>query len=144
MQSRLQLMTYHHLLSSLLDTKHPYDFVEFWRAVDVDSNWTFSDKFIEDARSLLGDVQFTCLDDLTRLWTERIPELDISGLEKSLQLVYRRRKPKPGDALPPDADDIVVAQQLSLLEHWNKMLSDRNYQASKSQRSLLTHALTGS
>ncbi|KAF8921901.1 exonuclease V a 5' deoxyribonuclease-domain-containing protein [Mucidula mucida] len=141
MQSRLQLMTYHHLLSSLLDMKHPYDFVEFWRAVDVDSNWTFSDKFIEDARSVLGDVQFTCLDDLTRLWTERIPELDISGLEKSLQLVYRRRKPKPGDALPPDADDIVVAQQLSLLEHWNKMLSDRNYQASADALPLPTNLL---
>ncbi|KAF9024137.1 hypothetical protein BDZ89DRAFT_1114811 [Hymenopellis radicata] len=131
LQSRLQLMTYHHLLSSLLDTKHPYDFVKFWRAVDVDPNWTFSDKFIQDVRGVLGEVQFTCLDDLTRLWTERIPELDISSLEKSLQLVYRRRKPKPGEVLPPDADDIVVAQQLSLLEHWNKLLSDRNYHASK-------------
>ncbi|KAH9932079.1 exonuclease V [Epithele typhae] len=106
--SRLQLMLYHRLLSSLLATAHPHrsssvplDFKFLWERAGVDPAKRFSDTFIEDAGigpattqdlanySTQSLVNVSCLNDLIPHWTHSIEALYIAGVDENLTLVYR-------------------------------------------------------
>ncbi|PBK76928.1 hypothetical protein ARMSODRAFT_1079004 [Armillaria solidipes] len=96
LSSRLQLMLYHRLLSSLISTETPFDFTRFWEQANVDPAWRFSERFLTQTGSLLGTSHpaFTCLDDLTTLWRNTTSKLDIPGIDPCLQLIYCRQEPK--------------------------------------------------
>ncbi|PBL00713.1 hypothetical protein ARMGADRAFT_391523 [Armillaria gallica] len=90
--SRLQLMLYHRLLSSLISTETPFDFTRFWEQINVDPARQFSERFLTQAGGT-SHPAFTCLDDLTTLWRNTTSELDIPGIDPCLQLIYRRQEP---------------------------------------------------
>ena len=145
--SRLQLMVYHKLLSALLDTQHPFDFASFWAVTSVDPTRSFSESFLEDTQDLIRekkDYGFACLNDLSTIWQEKAEGLDVPGVHRTLQVIYRQQGTAPttlGDApdlLPnstpssaiilarSNSADHLVMEQMALLAHWNRLLSDKN------------------
>ncbi|KAK0198733.1 exonuclease V [Armillaria mellea] len=93
LSSRLQLMLYHRLLSSLISTENPFDFIRLWEQTNVDPTWQFSERFLTQAVPGISHPAFTCLDDLTALWRNTASKLDIPGIDPRLQLIYRRQQP---------------------------------------------------
>lgn len=93
LSSRLQLMLYHRLLSSLISTETPFDFTRLWEQTNVDPTSQFSERFLTQI-SLLGisHPAVTCLDDLTTLWRNITSKLDIPGIDPCLQLIYRHQQ----------------------------------------------------
>lgn len=90
----MQLMIYHQLLVALLATSPPYDFLPFWTSIDLDPRAPFSDYFIQQifAGSRIEGETVTCLQDLTDLWSALVSVLNISEVDKTLEIVYRLRK----------------------------------------------------
>lgn len=115
--SRLQLMLYHRLLSSLISPEIPFDFTRLWDETNVDPARPFSETFLSQAGSSLGTYPaFTCLDDLTVFWRNATLELDIPGIDPCLQLIYRRQQPlefKEDITTPSPARDPSISQFLS-------------------------------
>ncbi|KAK0208639.1 exonuclease V [Desarmillaria ectypa] len=107
--SRLQLMLYHRLLSSLISSGTPFDFTRLWDQTNVDPALPFSERFLTQTGSLPGTPHpaFTCLDDLTILWRNTILELDIPSIDPCLQLIYRHQHP-----LKPKEDITVISPPL--------------------------------
>ncbi|KAK0456175.1 exonuclease V [Armillaria borealis] len=134
LSSRLQLMLYHRLLSSLISTETPFDFTRFWEQANVDPAWQFSERFLTQTGSLLGTFHpaFTCLNDLTTLWRNTTSKLDIPGIDPCLQLIYRRQEPKE-DIMPgmlnkifdlgteEESAELLWALQESQLKHLNNI-----------------------
>ena len=95
LSSRLQLMLYYRLLSSLIssDPRNRLDFGALWIRLGVNPTKIFSTRFMSQARLILGgdanNIKFNCLDDLTGLWRDQIRGLDVGGIDETLQLVYR-------------------------------------------------------
>ncbi|KIM88930.1 hypothetical protein PILCRDRAFT_813929 [Piloderma croceum F 1598] len=91
--SRLQLMLYHRLLSSLIfpDSVDQLNFGAFWTRLGMNPRATFSTSFKNQAGVLLlgNNIKFNCLDDLTRLLREQVRDLDVPGVDERLQLIYR-------------------------------------------------------
>ncbi len=110
--SRIQLMLYHRLLSSLLASanssirSNPLDFQLFWKRAGVDPHRKFSDTFIDQAGlpPALGDPSSDsdqsvsrgpcCLEDLTTAWLHAVKALNIANIDRSLTLVYRTQSAK--------------------------------------------------
>jgi exonuclease V len=93
--SRLQLMLYHRLLSALISPDHlkQLDFGALWVRLGVNPKRVFSNRFLSQARMALGgdgrDIGLSCLDDLTQGLREQAGDLDVPGVDETLQLVYR-------------------------------------------------------
>ncbi|KAK0481838.1 exonuclease V [Armillaria novae-zelandiae] len=90
LSSRLQLMLYHRLLSSLISTETPFDFTRLWEQTNVDPALQLSESFL--AQFGISPYAFTCLDDLTALWRNTTLKLDIPGIDPCLQLIYRAQQ----------------------------------------------------
>jgi len=88
-------MLYHRLLSALIspDPGNQLDFPALWMKLHVNPLQTFSNRFMSQARMVLGgdenNIGFNCLDDLTRVLRERVCDLDVPGVDDTLQLIYR-------------------------------------------------------
>ena len=103
--SRMQLMLYHHLLSSLLSPT--FSFTAFWEKVQVDPFAQFSDAFLmqsglarqTDENVVLASAE--CLDDLTDLWYSTVRSLQVQGVSPILEIVYRTQA-KRGAASPEE------------------------------------------
>lgn len=99
LSTRLQVMLYHRLLSALISSSHPLNFSYLWTRLKLNASKPFSPSFMAQARltwdSPLMGAQL-CLDDLTRIWRHELQQLDVTGVEKAVQLVYRHRKLKKG------------------------------------------------
>lgn len=100
--ARMQLMLYHHLLSTLLSPK--FSFSAFWERVNVDPFAQLSDAFLlqsglaretDGKTAVLGCAE--CLDDLTDLWHLTVQSLQVQGVSPTLEIVYRTQ-PKRGAA----------------------------------------------
>ncbi|KAH9486314.1 Exonuclease V [Psilocybe cubensis] len=130
MQSgRMQLMLYRRLLSQLISTNPPYDFSPFWSKLGVNSAAIFPTKFLVQAHLIeeSSGFQSTCLDDLVSLWHSEIKDLNIVGVDPTLELVYRlrpspRRKkkkhglttPRPPQTISDEERDLMIAIAASL------------------------------
>jgi exonuclease V len=93
--SRLQLMLYHRLLSPLVSSSNLIDFSALWARLKLDPSKSFSFAFTTQARLAWDSPQVTspsCLNDLTSIWRDAVQQLDITGVDRTLQLVYRDRK----------------------------------------------------
>ncbi|KAL0068603.1 hypothetical protein AAF712_004318 [Marasmius tenuissimus] len=118
LSSRLQLMTYHRLLSDLLSS---YDFSSLWEKAQVNPSLKFSQPFISDAGLMVGAyaANIECLDDLTALWFSSLEELNVAHVDARLTLVYRSQeylrnmrwneKGKAGEE--PAAVEVISAQE---------------------------------
>ena len=80
----------------------------------------FSAPFKNQARVLLlgNNIEFNCLDDLTRLLREQVRDLDVPGVDERLQLVYRtqpkgtRNGKRKGRSKSTDkAVDVLLSQE---------------------------------
>jgi exonuclease V len=95
LSSRLQLMLYQRLFSSAIsvDPLNQFDFGALWKRLKLNPARPFTDRFMNQARKVLGNdehnIGFNCLDSLTRLWRERVLDLDVPGVDETLQLIYR-------------------------------------------------------
>ncbi|KAH9828673.1 exonuclease V a 5' deoxyribonuclease-domain-containing protein [Rhodofomes roseus] len=132
LSSRLQLMLYHRLLSSLLrsppsptsqnspqpstDTfPPPIDFPAIWKRLGLDPQRTFSAAFMRDA----GLQAIKCLDDLVAAWYHAVSALNVSGVDRTLTLVYRLQpshSQKAKAAFDQEAVDLARAIEASLNE----------------------------
>ncbi|TFK89880.1 hypothetical protein K466DRAFT_7131 [Polyporus arcularius HHB13444] len=109
--SRIQLMLYHRLLSSLLASanssirSNPLDFQLFWKRAGVDPHRKFSDTFIDQTGLLPASIDpslsdqsvfrgSSCLEDLTTAWLHAVKALNIANIDRSLTLVYRTQSAK--------------------------------------------------
>jgi len=92
---KLQLMIYRKLLCELLATDTPYQFSRVWEKVGVDSAEVFPTKFLVQARLIeeTSEFQICCLDDIVELWHKTVKEMNIVGVDHTLELVYRLRRP---------------------------------------------------
>ncbi|TFY69202.1 hypothetical protein EVJ58_g550 [Rhodofomes roseus] len=132
LSSRLQLMLYHRLLSSLLrsppsprsqnspqpstDTfPPPIDFPAIWKRLGLDPQRTFSAAFMRDT----GLQAIKCLDDLVAAWYHAVSALNVSGVDRTLTLVYRLQpshSQKAKAAFDQEAVDLARAIEASLNE----------------------------
>ncbi|CDO76100.1 hypothetical protein BN946_scf184649.g26 [Trametes cinnabarina] len=121
--SRLQLMLYHRLLSNLfasadpsMPAMAPLDFAGFWAHVDVNPACRFSDNFLLQAGlasseteppseiASLAGAGINCLNDLVNALKHTVHALNVSKVDNTLTLVYRKqpergsfpRKPRRG------------------------------------------------
>ncbi|KAK1234842.1 hypothetical protein PQX77_001936 [Marasmius sp. AFHP31] len=117
LSSRLQLMTYHRLLSDLLSN---YDFSLLWKKVQLNPSLKFSQSFISDAGLMVGAyaANIECLDDLTALWFSSLEELNVAHVDARLTLVYRSqeylrnmRRTEKGKAKEEPAVEVISAQE---------------------------------
>ena len=119
--SRLQLMLYHRLLSSLLSEYPPFDFSSLWDRLHLNSAALFSTQFLAAAGLITGNRQerTTCLDDLVTCWHRIVQELDVVGVDPELRLVYRlqpgvggaARRAQKGPAWKPRAEPTFLISQ---------------------------------
>ncbi|KAF9567828.1 hypothetical protein CPC08DRAFT_680578 [Agrocybe pediades] len=91
----MQLMIYRKLLCELLATDPPFDFSRVWEKVGVDSTEIFPTKFLVQAKLVEDTLGFQtcCLDDMVGLWHRTVKEMNIVGVDHTLELVYRLRPP---------------------------------------------------
>lgn len=89
--SRLQVMLYHRLLSELISTEKPFDFVALWDRLGIDPTIEFSTGFLVQAGLLDHNNGFstTNLDGLVELWERILKASSIADVEPQLQLIYR-------------------------------------------------------
>lgn len=87
LNSRLQLMTYHRLLSELLSPS--FDFISLWDRLHLDPARLLSDDFLES--SGLTPTAVRCLSDLCVLWRNSVAALNIDRVAPTLEIVYRYR-----------------------------------------------------
>lgn len=97
LNSRLQLMTYHRLLSELLSPS--FDFISLWDRLHLDPARLFSDAFLESSGLLPTAVR--CLSDLCVLWRNSVAALNIDRVAPTLEIVYRYRPYTKRKALDP-------------------------------------------
>jgi exonuclease V len=105
--SRLQLMLYHRLLSKLISTNAPFDFMIFWQLVNVNPEQQLSWTFLEQTGLIAEKDNFQVLNlaDLSALWHDRVYQLHVAGVDDQLKLVYRLQVDKKGikQQNPPSA-----------------------------------------
>ncbi|KIJ66183.1 hypothetical protein HYDPIDRAFT_128779 [Hydnomerulius pinastri MD-312] len=100
LSSRLQLMLYHRMLSSVL-APEAFDFDHFWRRMNLKPTKPFSDQFLKDIKwSSLADTTFdedlrVDLERLVAVWistvhSERTERAHLKGINPELQIVYRK------------------------------------------------------
>jgi exonuclease V len=110
LSSRMQLMLYRHLLSSLLSPT--FSFSAFWEKIGVDPFVQFSDEFLLKAglaRETDGTVVLgypACLDDLADLWRSTVHSLRLKSVSPILEIVYRTQ-PKHSAAPNPTRVDTL-------------------------------------
>jgi hypothetical protein len=111
-------MLYHHLLSRLISTSPPFDFLAFWYRLELDPFNQFSTCFLLQT-GLISDCghspTITCLDDLAQIWKNTIQELDVTGVGTLLQLIHRLQpyskwRPKGGIWATDTLIDVTAAQ----------------------------------
>lgn len=90
-QSRLQVMLYRRLLTSLLSLDTPFDFEHFWWQVGVDSSIEFSTLFLAQSGLLFGDRErpTTTLDGLAEEWQMMVANSGVVEVDPNLELIYR-------------------------------------------------------
>lgn len=117
--AQLQLMLYHRLLSKLVSTKAPFDFMIFWQLVNVNPEQQLSEEFLEQAGLVAEKDKFQVLNlaDLSALWHDRIDQLHIASIDDQLQLVYRLQANQKGlkRRTPPLASAAGVTSPLKQL-----------------------------
>jgi hypothetical protein len=96
-QSRLQLMLYHQLLTSIISPS--FDFNNLWTTLHLDPLRTLTDQFLVQTQLIAlsncegsADGPPTCLRDLVAAFTARCEALDAPVLDATLELVYRSRE----------------------------------------------------
>lgn len=89
--SQLQLMLYYRLLSRLVSSERPFDFMIFWQLANVDSERQLSWRFLEQAGLIAdkGEFQVLTLADLSVLWHDLVYQLQIASVDDQLKLIYR-------------------------------------------------------
>lgn len=98
-------MIYRRLLNSLLNTSPHFDFPSFWDRLRLNPSLPFSDRFQQAA--LIHDAGITCLQSLAQLWQETALQLDVPGVDDSLQLIYRvKHQPRNDETASADIPDI--------------------------------------
>ncbi|KAH9923591.1 exonuclease V [Fomitopsis serialis] len=126
LSARLQLMLYHRLLSSLLrppsptksrktsqpltdSSPPPIDFPAIWKRLSLDPQRTFSATFMHDA----GLQTIKCLDDLTAAWHHAVSALQVSGVDRTLTVVYRLQPSHAQRArIIPDQEAVDLARAI--------------------------------
>ncbi|KAH6917068.1 exonuclease V a 5' deoxyribonuclease-domain-containing protein [Coprinopsis sp. MPI-PUGE-AT-0042] len=90
-QSRLQVMLYRRLLSSLLSLETPFDFRDFWWQVGVDSTVEFSTLFLTQSGLLFSNTDHptTTLDGLAEEWRSMVADSGVVEVDPNLELIYR-------------------------------------------------------
>ncbi|KAJ6606818.1 exonuclease V [Mycena sp. CBHHK59/15] len=83
--SQLQVMLYHRLLTGLLESVGPFDFPALWVRLGLNPSAPFSASFIQQTT---GGV-CRCLDDVVPLVRAAVAQLDVPGVDATLQIVYR-------------------------------------------------------
>jgi exonuclease V len=92
--SRIQLMLYHQLLSPLVSShaQDRLDYARFWRRLKIDPQQPLPADFLRDAATVLGqnqsDLGFNNLNGLTAILAKQVQNLHVSGVDKTLQLIY--------------------------------------------------------
>ncbi|KAH9948234.1 exonuclease V [Amylocystis lapponica] len=124
LQSRLQLMLYHRLLTPLLmPAAQPFDFSALWARAGVDPARPLTPAFMLQAGLLLppapGAPGTTCLHDLAAAWTHTAHALAVDAVDDTLTLVYRaqpRARTPAGAQTHPEqeARDLARALEASL------------------------------
>ncbi|KAI0766401.1 exonuclease V [Trametes elegans] len=132
--SRIQLMLYHRLLSSLFSyatprvhASEPLNLSVLWRRVGVNPSRRFSDSFIAQAglappSSSQGDdlsskqsclTGLNCLNDLATAWKHTVEALNVSEIDTGLTLVYREqiRRSRFGNKQKTTEDTSQSAQE---------------------------------
>lgn len=134
LSSRMQLMLYRQLLSSLLSPT--FSFSAFWEKIGVDPFVHFTEEFLLKAglvRETDGTVVVgypACLDDLADLWRSTVDSLRLKSVSPILEIVYRtqpKRSAAPNRtrvdtlydfaAADREARDIARAIEASLREN---------------------------
>ncbi|KAI0059507.1 hypothetical protein BV25DRAFT_1993601 [Artomyces pyxidatus] len=114
LSSRLQLMLYNRLLTSLLSPDFPFESI--WLRLKLDAFRPLSDSFLvesglisDDPEAILGYP--SCLDDLVDMWHNTIDALHVAGVSPTLEIVYRTqpRQSAKADARPPSASVEMAA-----------------------------------
>lgn len=87
--SRLQLMLYHRLLSTLIS--NDFDFESLWKRLNLNPQMQFSARFQAQSGLIFAsdDSRMNCLDGLVQLWSSNARLLNIDGIDRTLVLVYR-------------------------------------------------------
>ncbi|KAG6911340.1 hypothetical protein DXG01_001011 [Tephrocybe rancida] len=130
--SRIQLMLYYRLLADMTSTSPPFDFAAMWRRLRVDPAATFSTKFLVQAGLLDKNTNWniSCLNDLSKAYTDTVHSLGVMGVDTNLELVYRLRsgqgqnqgkKSKRRSTSPiitQEELDIARAVEASLADTW--------------------------
>ncbi|KAJ3569735.1 hypothetical protein NP233_g4858 [Leucocoprinus birnbaumii] len=114
LSSRLQLMLYHRLLSKLVVSESSFNFMEFWQIANVNPERQLSWRFIEQAGLIAGEGEFQVdnLNDLSVLWHDLILQLNITGVDDQLTLIYRLQTPgrrKKARSIPSPSQLIPVS-----------------------------------
>ena len=135
LSSRLQLMLYHRMLSTLL-APEAFDFALLWTRLGLDPTKPFSPQFLKDiACTADGHVH---LNYLVSEWTSTVQRHrpHILGVSQHLQLVYRRSPQDTGKqkaSEPADIEDpldaLVLQEELELALAIEQSLSDIAHQA---------------
>jgi exonuclease V len=116
--SRLQLMLYHTLLSTITSRSPLFDFTAFWTRLGLDTSAPFSTSFAEQARLIWSPTcsDLTCLDDLTAEWGQAMQMLSVTGVDPEMEIIYRaqrahgRGKRKRGERVPLPFDDMRTGE----------------------------------
>ncbi|KAJ7084742.1 exonuclease V [Mycena crocata] len=93
--ARLQLMLYHRLLTTLLQTSPgpQFDFASLWASQRLDPFASFSDKFLKQTTDILGVASAPkTLTEMVLLWRTAVAGLGLPAVGETLQIVYRSQK----------------------------------------------------
>lgn len=88
-------MLYHQLLVPLVspNAQDRFDYVGFWERLKIDPQQLLPEAFLRDAAIVLGqnqsDLGFNNLNGLTAILAKQVQKLHVSGVDKTLQLIYR-------------------------------------------------------
>ncbi|KAJ7194675.1 exonuclease V [Mycena pura] len=138
--TRLQVMLYYRLITSLLDRSTQYNFSALWAALGVHATQPFSLQYMRQTRGILGSGAVPgCLQEMALLLSERLAELDLPPVDRTLQVIYRSQNKYPSlgrsltnkskgceERIPSTAReedaDVARAIQLSLAESYQAEL----------------------
>ncbi|KAF7302809.1 hypothetical protein MKEN_01242800 [Mycena kentingensis (nom. inval.)] len=117
--AKLQLMVYYRLLRAQLDQTTPFDYPTLWTALHLDPAAPFSPEFLAQ---LDGDTDASlrCLGDVATFVAQRVKEMSLPPLDRTLTIVYRSqnkygRRPQRTSTVPVDPE-LAQAIQLSLAQ----------------------------
>jgi exonuclease V len=139
--SQLQLMLYHHLLTSLISSSIPFDFNALWSYLGLDNERRFEDGFLVQAGLWDGveddDIsEDGCprnLADVGRKWRKLVDGCSVVGVDDSMELVYRLQ---PKDHLGKWKGKGKASEPADLANALRNLIPAQNEEASGEAREL--------